>query len=58
MVLLYELTIDIGLSTGSITLSTLFELEHTIKEATLIPMVLGNLQEATFLHTVQLCSTA
>lgn len=31
MVLLDELMIDTGLSTGSINPSTLFELEHTIK---------------------------
>lgn len=62
MVLLDELMIDTGLSTGSNNLSTLFELEHTIKDvcqgSNTDTDSVRHLQEATFLHSVQLCSTA
>lgn len=44
--------------TASPCLNSNAQLKVYARAATLIPMVLGNLQEATFLHSVQLCSSA
>lgn len=62
-----DLMFDTGLSTGSFNQPSLFELEHThlnmyARAATLIPMVLGSLQEScisalssTLLHCLRCC---